>query len=125
MRNLVFASGGYPARQTICIDATSGTAVWEDSVKSYEQSMLIANDHLFAVTDDGIAMCWNAATGNRCWRHRLTSPISASPVLVGNLIYATNEAGTTWIYEADPAGYRQIAENQLGSEAFASLDHLW
>jgi len=119
--NLVFASGGHPARQTICVDATSGNRVWEDGVKCYEQSMLIANDHLYAVTDDGIAICWEAATGARKWRHRLTGPISASPVLVGNLIYATNESGTTWVFEANPEAYRQVAENQLGSESFASI----
>ncbi|MDG2127373.1 MAG: PQQ-binding-like beta-propeller repeat protein [Fuerstiella sp.] len=119
--NLVFASGGYPARQTICIDGKSGNKVWEDGVKCYEQSMLIVGDHLYAVTDDGIAMCWEAATGARQWRQRLSGPVSASPVLVGNLIYATNEAGTTWVFEANPEAYRQVAQNRLGSEAFASF----
>ncbi|MEO1983174.1 MAG: PQQ-binding-like beta-propeller repeat protein [Fuerstiella sp.] len=119
--NLVFASGGHPARQTICIDATSGDKVWEDGVKCYEQSMLVADDHLYAVTDDGIAICRDAASGARKWRHRLTGPVSASPVLVGNLIYATNESGTTWVFEANPAAYTQVAKNQLGSESFASF----
>ncbi|MEO2019428.1 MAG: PQQ-binding-like beta-propeller repeat protein [Fuerstiella sp.] len=119
--NLVFASGGNPERQTICIDATTGNKVWEDGVKCYEQSMLVANDHLYAVTDDGIAICWDATSGTRKWRHRLTGPISASPVLVGNLIYATNESGTTWIFEANPSAYTQVAQNQLGSASFASF----
>lgn len=119
--NLVFASGGYPERETIGIDARTGSRVWDDSVKCYEQSMLIAGDHLYGVTDDGIAICWEARTGNRKWRQRLSGPISASPVLVGSRIYATNEAGTTWVFEADPSGYKQIAKNQLGNEAFASL----
>ena len=119
--NLVFASGGHPARQTICIDATSGNKVWDDGVVCYEQSMLVANDHLYAVTDDGIAICRDAASGARKWRQRLTGPVSASPILVGNLIYATNESGTTWVFEANPAGYRQVAQNRLGSESFASF----
>ena len=29
-------------------------------------------------------------------------------------------AGTIFVYEATPDGYRQVAENQLGDEAFAS-----
>ena len=119
--NLVFASGGYPARQTICIDANSGTKVWEDGVKCYEQSMLVAGDHLYAVTDDGIAVCWEATSGTRKWRHRLSGPISASPVLVGDLIYATNESGNTWVFEANPDAYAQVAQNRLGTESFASL----
>ncbi|MFY9253375.1 MAG: PQQ-binding-like beta-propeller repeat protein [Fuerstiella sp.] len=119
--NLVFASGGYPDRQTVCVDATTGTKIWEDTVKCYEQSMLVAGDHLYCVNDDGIAMCRDITTGKMKWRHRLSGSISASPVLVGNLIYATNEAGTTWVFEANPDSYKQVAQNQLGTESFASL----
>lgn len=119
--NLVFASGGYPERQTICVDADTGQKVWEDNVKCYEQSMLVAGGHLFAVTDDGIAICRDARTGEMSWRQRLAGPISASPLLVGNTIYATSEAGTTWAFKATPQEYQQLARNQLGTESFASL----
>ncbi|MEZ6059016.1 MAG: PQQ-binding-like beta-propeller repeat protein [Planctomycetaceae bacterium] len=119
--NLVYGSGGYPEQQTLCVDAASGQPVWEDGVKCYEQSMLVAGDYLYAVTDDGIAMCWNADTGDRQWRHRLSGPISASPVLVGDLIFATNESGTTWVFRAAPERFEQVAKNQLGTESFASL----
>ncbi|MEQ9410569.1 MAG: PQQ-binding-like beta-propeller repeat protein [Fuerstiella sp.] len=119
--NLVFASGGYPERQTVCVDANSGTEVWQDRQKCYEQSMLIANGHLFAVNDDGIALCRDAATGDLKWRQRLGGSFSASPVLAGNLIYATNETGTTWVFEATAEAYREVARNQLGDESFASL----
>ena len=40
---LVFASGGYPAQQTLAIKADgSGEMVWENPIKVYEQSMLAA-----------------------------------------------------------------------------------
>ena len=119
--DLVYASGGYPDRNTICIDVNSGEEIWRDNLKCYEQSMLVAGDYLYAVTDDGIAVCRDAQNGTMAWRQRLNGPISASPVLVGNTIYATNEAGTTWVFTATPDGYQQVAQNQLGSEAFASL----
>ncbi len=119
--NLVFASGGYPEQQTICIDATTGKKVWDDRVKCYEQSMLVANGHLFAVNNDGIAICRETRTGKVKWKQRLQGGISASPLLVGDLIFATNESGTTWVFEANPDQYKQVAKNQLGSESFASL----
>lgn len=119
--NLVFASGGYPQRETVAIDATTGQQVWSDDVKCYEQSMLVAGDHLYAVTDDGIAICRDAATGKRTWRERLAGPVSASPILVGNRIYATNEKGVTWVFEATPDKYKQIAKNQLGTSGFATF----
>lgn len=120
-KNLVFASGGYPQRETVAIDSTTGEKVWSDDVKCYEQSMLVAGDHLYAVTDDGIAICRDAATGKRLWRHRLAGPVSASPVLVQDRIYATNEKGTTWVFEANPTEFRQLAKNQLGTFGFASF----
>lgn len=120
-KNLVFASGGYPQRETIAIDVSTGQKAWSDDVKCYEQSMLVAGDHLYAVTDDGIAICRDAATGKRTWRERLAGPVSASPVLVGDYIYATNEKGVTWVFEANPTKYQQLAKNQLGTSGFASL----
>ncbi|HCK54656.1 MAG TPA: hypothetical protein DIC23_15670, partial [Planctomycetaceae bacterium] len=35
-------------------------------------------------------------------------------------IYLANELGATWVYRAAPEGYQQLAENQLGTIAFAS-----
>jgi outer membrane protein assembly factor BamB len=119
--SLVFASGGYPEKQTICVDASTGQKVWSDRTKCYEQSMLIAGDWLYAVTDEGIAVCRHAATGKTAWRERLQGPVSASPLLVGDNIYATNERGSTWVFKATPDGYQEVARNQLGSIAFASM----
>ncbi|MCR9198287.1 MAG: PQQ-binding-like beta-propeller repeat protein [Planctomycetaceae bacterium] len=118
---LIYASGGYPERQTVCIDATDGTLIWQDKLKCYEQSMLVVGDYLYAITDDAIAVCRDAATGELKWRSRLSGSFSASPLLVGNLIYATNESGTTWVFDASPEGFSQVGKNQLGSSSFASL----
>ena len=119
--DLVYASGGYPEHHTLCIHAESGEKVWETNVNVYESSMLLANDHLFAVTNSGIAICCNAATGERWWRHRLSGQFSASPVLVNDLIYATSETGTTTVFRADPGSWEELAVNQLGDECFASM----
>jgi hypothetical protein len=42
--------------------------------------------------------------------------------LVGNLIYATNESGTTWVFEANSAACTQVAQNRLGEKSFAVCD---
>ena len=82
--------------------------------------MLAFAGHLYAVTDGGIALCWDAATGEELWRERLRGPISASPVLSGGHIYAVNELGTTWVYRATSEKFELVQENQLGNEVFAS-----
>ena len=37
------------------------------------------------------------------------------------MIYSTNEAGTTYVFQASPDGYQPIARNQLGEEGFATM----
>jgi outer membrane protein assembly factor BamB len=117
----VYASGGYPKKQTVAVKADgSGKIAWSNSVKCYEQSMLIHDGYVYAVDDGGIAFCWNAKTGREMWKTRLSGPVSASPILVGDTIYASNERGTTYVFKANPQRFQSVAENQLGNSSFAS-----
>jgi hypothetical protein len=116
----VVASGGYPGSHTICVDAATGREVWSNGEKCYEQSLMMYEGHVYAVTNSGV-FCWNAQTGSEAWRGRVRGKFSASPVLANAHIYATNEAGTTYVFRADPARFEIVAENQLGAETFATL----
>ena len=40
--------------------------------------------------------------------------------MVGERIYATNEAGVTYVLRATPDGCEVLAENRLGDDAFAT-----
>ena len=119
--SLIFASGGYPKAETVAVKADGSGVAWKNNVKCYEQSTLFHDGYLFAFADNGVAYCWNAKTGKEMWKQRLSGPVSASPLLVGDHIYATNEAGTTWVFKASPDKYEQLAENQLGDSSFASF----
>lgn len=117
----VYASGGYPKRETAAVKADgSGTIRWKNTAKCYEQSMLYHDDHLYAVDDQGIAFCWHAKSGREKWKSRLQGPVSASPVLVGDTIYASNERGTTFVFKASPDSFQSVARNQLGDSSFAT-----
>jgi outer membrane protein assembly factor BamB len=118
---LVFTSGGYPKNHVSAVRAHgSGEVVWEKSYRVYVPSMLLHGGHLYAVQDGGFALCLEAATGKEVWKGRLGGTFSASPVLVGDLIYATNEAGRTFLFRATPEAFRLVGENQLGDEVFAT-----
>jgi outer membrane protein assembly factor BamB len=120
-KDTVYASGGYPKKQTVAVKADgSGEIAWSNGAKCYEQSMLIHDGHVYCVDDVGIAFCWNAKTGREMWKTRLQGPVSASPVLVGDTIYASNERGTTFVFKANPQRFESVGENQLGNSAFAS-----
>ena len=117
----VFCSGGYPKNHLAAVLADgSGKIAWETRDRVYVPSLLARDGHLFGVLDAGVAVCWKSDTGQEQWKKRLGGEFSASPVLVGDTIYATNENGETYIYRADPSKFEQIAANKLGDEAMGS-----
>ena len=82
--------------------------------------MLVTGGHLYAVNDDGIVACWKCETGEKAWSARFEGPFSASPVLAGERIYATNEAGRTYVFKATPEKYDLLAENELGDNMLST-----
>ncbi|MEX0701256.1 MAG: PQQ-binding-like beta-propeller repeat protein [Planctomycetales bacterium] len=120
--DLVFASGGYPGKETVCMRADgSGEVVWRNGVKAYVPSMLVRDGCAYLVTDNGVLYCWDAETGKEHWKQRLGGgDVSASPVLAGEHIHVSNEAGTTFVIKPGPARFELVAQNQLGDEAFAT-----
>jgi len=119
--NMVFAAGGYPSGSVAGIVADGSARIaWKNTQRIHEQSLLVHQGHVYAINDTGIALCWETRSGREVWKHRLKAPISASPTLVGDKIFLSNEAGTTWVYRATPKGYQQLARNQLGSIVYAS-----
>ncbi len=119
---LVYASGGYPEKQTLAIVADgSGKIAWENRVKCYEQSLLVAGDCLYGYAEGGVLYCWDAVTGDEQWAERLGGDESASPVLVSGKIFLTNEDGTSWVIRPNRERFDLVSKNQLGDEMFASL----
>ena len=123
--DLVFASGGYPAQQTLAVKADgSGEKVWDNAIKVYEQSMLYLDGYLYAHSDNGGVFCWRADDGKEMWKQRFSSgrdPQSASPVYANGNIYFTAENGQTLVIKATPDKLEEVARNQLGDESFASM----
>ncbi len=117
----IFTSGGYPKNHLSAVMADgSGKVAWENGSRVYVPSMLVRDGFLYSVLDAGVAMCWKCETGEEVWKGRLGGTFSASPVLVGEQIFATNEAGKTFLFKASPQKFELLGENQLGDEAFAT-----
>lgn len=119
--DIVFASGGYPDSQTIAVEAKgNGKVLWSNNQKCYEESMIVVDGHLYALTGAGVLFCWNATTGKEMWKQRLKGPVSASPVYAGGNIYWANELGSLYVFKANPKKYEQVAENKIGTDSFPS-----
>ena len=119
--DMVFASGGFPAQQTLAINAKTGKLVWDKPVKFYEQSMVVHDGRLYGLSDRGVVYCWNAQTGDQLFKQRFEAPVSASPIVVDGHIFFTSEKGNTLVIKAGTDDYVEVAKNKLGSSAFASF----
>ncbi len=117
----IYTSGGYPKNHVAAVVADgSGTVAWENGDRVYVPSMIVKDGMLHAVMDNGVAVCWDAATGEEKWKKRLGGTFSSSPVLVGERFYAANESGDLFVYRADAAGLELLATNRVGDEVYAT-----
>lgn len=118
---LVFVSGGYPRDHTQALRADgSGKTAWENRARVYVPSMIVHDGYLYAIQDAGIAVCWNSASGKEMWNERIGGTFSASLVLVGDTLLATNESGETHLWKANPKKFQKVGKNKLGDEVFAT-----
>jgi len=119
--NRIFTSGGYPRNHIEAVEADgSGKVTWSHNTRVYVPSLLVREGYLYGVLDAGVATCWKSDTGEEVWKNRLSGTFSSSPVMVGDTIYATNEAADTFVFKATPEGFEKLAENKLGDEVFAT-----
>jgi outer membrane protein assembly factor BamB len=128
-KEMVFATSGDGAgdRHAVALrlggkgDVTGSALVWESHrLFSYVPTMLVHGEHLYFVNDNGIAACFEAATGKSLWTQRIGGNVSASPILVNGSLYAATEEGEVVVFAADPASYRELARNALDDPIFAT-----
>ncbi|NOY40278.1 MAG: PQQ-binding-like beta-propeller repeat protein [Planctomycetes bacterium] len=119
---LIITSGGYPNNHISAVRADgSGEVVWRNNTRVYVPSMLVKGKHLFTITDAGVAICYEMATGEIAWKHRLDgATFTSSPVLVGENIYVTSDDGNTFIFQADPSGFELLGKNKLADQVVAT-----
>ena len=102
-------------------DVTKTGLVWKnEKAFSYVPTLLAFGDSLYCVNDDGFASCHNARNGDEKWTKRLGGHFSSSPVLIDGKIYAANEDGDVFVFEANSREYKQLAINSLGEGVISS-----
>ncbi len=82
-------------------------------------SLLLIDDLLYMVNDQGFALCVEAKTGAVVWRERIGGKHSASPILTPGRIYFFNERNLTTVI-APGREFRVLAESQLDDRLMAS-----
>ena len=123
---LIYAVSG-PKGPTLAIkpggrgDVTDSHVVWSNARGSpFVPSAILVGDYYYLVEDRGIATCLNAHTGTLVWQKRLVGDFTASPVAAAGKVFMTNEAGNTYVIQADTPEYKELAQNPLNEPVFAS-----
>jgi outer membrane protein assembly factor BamB len=79
----------------------------------------LVNGRLYTANDTGILSCLDAATGKLIYLERLDDNFSASPIVVGDLLYFPAESGITYVVRAGDT-LAVVARNDLGAPILAS-----
>jgi outer membrane protein assembly factor BamB len=82
-------------------------------------SILLLGNSIYGVDDGGNANCWDAATGEVIWNHKLEGDYSASPIAGAGRIYFFGEQGKATVIQA-AREFKILAENQMGDGFMAS-----
>lgn len=74
---------------------------------------------LYLVSDTGVVMCLEAASGDIVWQERLKGRFSMSPIVAGDKLILINEEGLAYILQAGDT-LSILAQNDLGEETLAT-----
>ena len=125
-QGLVFVCTAYGGSKMLAIrpdgrgDVTKTHVAWQLKRSTPKRSSpLLVGEQLYLVSDDGIASCVQARTGEIHWTQRLSGPHSASPLLAAGRIYYFGEDGTTTVVRPSTR-YDLLAENQLSGRIMAT-----
>jgi outer membrane protein assembly factor BamB len=124
---LGYVSSGYDSPTLYALkldqagDITDTGVVWKVSKGAPRNvSPIIVGDEIYLMTDNGVATCLDAKTGEQHWQERVGGDYSASPIFADGKIYFLSETGKTTVI-APGKTYEVLAENELPGRTLASL----
>lgn len=124
---LVFICTGFQQASLLAIkpdghgDITKSKIEWRlDRGVPLTPSPLLVGNELYMVSDNGIATCVDAKTGQELWRARLGGNHSASPIYADGKIYFLSEEGESVVI-APGRELKHLATNQLEGPTLASM----
>lgn len=122
----VFISSGYDRPEFFAVrvdgtgDVTESHLAWNmKKAAPLNPSPLLLGDELYVVSDNGIATCLDAVSGEQHWQERIGGNFSASPTFADGRIYFLDEEGKTTVV-APGKKFEVLASNQLEGRTLAS-----
>jgi len=105
---IVFSANDYAVAAAIRLSGADGAVQsevvweWEDSLPDVS-SPVGSDRHFYIATSMGEIVCLDVQTGAKVWTEEFDDGFYASPIVVGDRIYAADREGTTQIFTTGPA----------------------
>ncbi|HEY0548935.1 MAG TPA: PQQ-binding-like beta-propeller repeat protein [Verrucomicrobiae bacterium] len=121
---IIVGTGGF-AGGTVAVKAggvgdMSKDRLWhvQKEKKNRLSTGVVSKGHVFLCNMDGMAQCFELATGKDKWLERLKpsgakGEIWGSTVLVSDNIYVINQSGDTFVFKANPEKFELVSTNPL------------
>ncbi|MEI8016760.1 MAG: PQQ-binding-like beta-propeller repeat protein [Schlesneria sp.] len=99
-------------------DVTKTHTVWRKDFGSYVTSPVLFGEHLYWVSDRGIAFCVKTADGEQVYRERLADAgqLYSSVVVANGRLFAASRENGTYVYAAKPQ-FESVARNAVDEDA--------
>jgi hypothetical protein len=124
--NLLFMTCGFPERHMMAIkpdgkgNVTDTHVVWRTTRSaSYVPSPVSIGEYFLVVSDNGVASCFIAESGERLWNERLPRRHSASVISANGLAYFLSDQGVMSVIRPGKE-FDLVASSNLGEECNAS-----
>jgi outer membrane protein assembly factor BamB len=107
-------------------DVTESARLWRlERLKGHIGSGIIYEGHLYNISQDGIAECFDLKSGNKVWEERLKGSGSrgsswSSILLADGKLYVPNQSGDVFVVRASPK-FEVLSTNSVGEPTNASL----
>jgi hypothetical protein len=124
---VLYYSTGFADDQMLAVrtdgrgDVTDTHVVWRAKRQTpHMASPLLVGETLVTVSDQGIAVGLDAATGDQVWKKRIGGGQSASPMLSAGRVYFFGHDGRTTVVDAAEPEAEPLAVNELEGQIMAT-----
>jgi outer membrane protein assembly factor BamB len=101
-------------------NVTKTSVLWtSDKGVPARSSLLLVNDLLFMVSDNGVVSCLEAKNGKELWQHRVGRTYYASPICAEGHLYFFDDGGNSHVLEAGREP-KVLAHSHLDAGCMAS-----
>lgn len=124
--NMIFATHGLKGPMIGMFLGRTGAlkrkdVAWKNTQGSPDTcSLVVWNSLLFSITDDGLARCFDAESGNLKWKERLKGGYKASPIAGDGRVFFLNTEGLCTVVSASTR-FDKLTESKLDDAGMASI----